>query len=251
METTTRIGAQNQNGDVVSCLVCVTPGLQGLGDFLRSFSFEEVGLAAFMAQHRAAIEDGDAAALAAAHLAFRPIVEQYLRDGTLELGDTWHVARYAEPTVRGGKKTYAEYLHNDAWYDDDGALAMINVWLILNETPPRNQLVFCACDAADAIPSASGHMLHAGVSTDEVVCEAMSWGRFYVFVSGQRKTARRVLLHGAADVPWIEDSGEDRRSCELRYTIQATPEAADAPGAEEEKDDDAGLGGLFDDSPNL
>ena len=56
METTTRIGAQNQNGDVVSCLVCVTPGLQGLGDLVRSFSFEEVGLAPFMAQHRAAIE---------------------------------------------------------------------------------------------------------------------------------------------------------------------------------------------------
>ena len=51
-------------------------------------------------------------------------------------------------------------------------------------------------------------------------------------------------------MPWIEDSGEDRRSCELRYTIQATPEAVDAPGAEEEKDDDAGLGGLFDDSPD-
>ena len=49
-------------------------------------------------------------------------------------------------------------------------------------------------------------------------------------------------------MPWIEDSGEDRRSCELRYTIQATPETVDAPGAEEEKDDDAGLGGLFDDS---
>ena len=95
-------------------------------------------------------------------------------------------------------------------------------------------------------------MLHASVATDEVACEAMSWGSFYVFVSGQRRTARRVLLHGAADVPWIEDdSGEDRRSCELRYTIQATPEAAAAPGAEEEKnDDDAGLGGLFDDSPD-
>ena len=78
----------------------------------------------------------------------------------------------------------------------------------------------------------------------------MSWGRFYVFVSGQRKTARRVLLHGAADVPWIEDSGEDRRSCELRYTIQAAPEAPDAPGAEEEKEEDAGLGALFDDSPD-
>ena len=93
-------------------------------------------------------------------------------------------------------------------------------------------------------------MLHASVATDEVACEAnMSWGRFYVFVSGQRKTARRVLLHGAADVPWI-DAGEDRRSCELRYTIQATPEAPDAPGAEEEKEEDAGLGGLFDDSPD-
>ena len=44
METTTRIGAQNQNGDVVSCLVCVTQGLQGLGDLVRSFSFEDVGL---------------------------------------------------------------------------------------------------------------------------------------------------------------------------------------------------------------
>ena len=59
-----------------------------------------------------------------------------------------------------------------------------------------------------------------------------------------------MLLHGAADIPWIDDSGEDRRSCELRYTIQATPETVDAPGAEEEKDDDAGLGGLFDDSPD-
>ena len=250
MEATTRVGAQNQNGDVVSCLVCVTPGLQGLGDLVRSFSFEDVGLAPFMAQHRAAIENGEPAALAAAHLAFGPIVERYLRDGTLnvELGDTWHVARYAEPTVRGGKKTYAEYLHNDAWYDDDGALSMINVWLILNEAPPRNQLVFCACGAADAIPSPSEHMLHAGVATDEVACEAMSWGRFYIFVSGQRQTAPRVLLHGAADVPWI-DAGEDRRSCELRYTIQATPERADdAPGAEGEED--AGLGGLFDDSPD-
>ena len=64
METTTRIGAQNQNGDVVSCLVCVSPGLQGLGDLVRSFSFEDVGLAAFMAQHRAAIENGDVTALA-------------------------------------------------------------------------------------------------------------------------------------------------------------------------------------------
>ena len=62
METTTRIGAQNQNGDVVSCLVCVTPGLRGLGDLVRSFSFQDVGLAPFMAQHRAAIENGDAAA---------------------------------------------------------------------------------------------------------------------------------------------------------------------------------------------
>ena len=51
-------------------------------------------------------------------------------------------------------------------------------------------------------------------------------------------------------MPWIEDSGEDRRSCELRYTIQATPDAADAPDAEEEKEDDAGLGALFDDSPD-
>ena len=66
---------------------------------MRSFSFEEVGLAPFMAQHRAAIEAGDAAALAAAHLAFRPIVEQCLEDGTL----TGHVARYAEP--RGGTAT--------------------------------------------------------------------------------------------------------------------------------------------------
>jgi hypothetical protein len=43
----------------------------------------------------------------------------------------------------------------------------------------------------------------------------------------------------------------ERRQTELRYTIQATPEAVDAPGAEEEMDDDdAGLGGLFDDSPD-
>ena len=104
METTTRIGAQNQNGDVVSCLVCVTPGMQGLGDLVRSFSFEDVGLAAFMAQRRAAIENGDTDALAAAHLAFRPIVEQCLEDGTLnvELGDTWRHAAWIRYRFRAG-----------------------------------------------------------------------------------------------------------------------------------------------------
>ena len=51
---------------------------------------------------------------------------------------------------------------------------MINVWLILNDAPPRNQLVFTAVDAADATPSPSEHMLHASVATDEVASEAMS-----------------------------------------------------------------------------
>ena len=249
MNATTRIGCQNQAGDVESCLVCVSPGLQGLADLMRNCTFEDVGLATFMAQHRAGIEAGDAAALSAVHLAFRPIVEKYLRNGLdVKLGsDQWHVARYAEPTVRGGKKTYAEYMHNDAWYDEDGALAMVNVWFVLNDRPPRNQLMFCACDAADAIPSASAHMLHASVATDEVACEEICWGRFHIFASGQRNTSQRVLLHGAADVPWI-DPGEDRRSCELRYTIQTTPERADdAPHVSEEEDDDTGLGWLFDD----
>jgi hypothetical protein len=249
METTARIGCQNQAGDVESCLVCVSPGLQGLADLVWSCTFEDVGLT-FMAELRAGIEAGDAAALSAVHMAFRPIVEKYLRNGLdVKLdSDQWHVARYAEPTVRGGKKTYAEYMHNDAWYDEDGALAMVNVWFVLNDIPPRNQLVFCACDAADAIPSASAHMLHASIATDEVACEEICWGRFHIFASGQRNTSQRVLLHGAADVPWI-DPGEDRRSCELRYTIQTTPERADdAPHVSEEEDDDAGLGGLFDDS---
>ncbi len=40
------------------------------------------------------------------------------------------------------------------------------------------------CDAAEAIPSASEHMLHAGVSTDEVACEAMSWCRYPMQSSG-------------------------------------------------------------------
>jgi len=46
------------------------------------------------------------------------------------------------------------------------------------------------------------------------------------------------------------DSGEDRRSCELRYTIQRTPERADDASHVSEEENEEGLGGLFDDSPD-
>ena len=43
-----------------------------------------------------------------------------------------------------------------------------------------------------------------------------------------KQDAKRVLLHGATDLPWLSD--EPRRSLEMRFTIQTTPEAAASDG---------------------
>ena len=171
------------------------------------------------------------------------------------------IRRYAKPTYRNDPSHYANYLHNDAWWkkndddvdhdndDDDTAapppLAMVNLWLVLNDVPPSNTLVFWETN----LPSRNvrpSHMLHATATTtctstntddggddDGVVVvydRHMAWGRLYAFVAGQRQCAatttkqqqqmqQSVLLHGAMEVGGGGDQGEIRRSVELRYTV--------------------------------
>ena len=63
-------------------------------------------------------------------------------------------------------------------------------------------------------------------------------------------TGTHLLILVAALLALAYDSGEDRRSCELRYTIQQTPERADDASHVSEEENEEGLGGLFDDLPD-
>ena len=96
---------------------------------------------------------------------------------------------------------------------------MVNVWFVLNDQAPQNQLVFLEMESGKTVMS---HMLHAKYEDTchkKVLYEGqMRWGSFYCFLSGQQKTARQVLLHGALDVPGALPLA--RRSMELRYTIE-------------------------------
>ena len=159
--------------------------------------------------------------------------------------------KYARPNYRKAADQYAQYLHNDAWFDENdyadseySPVAMVNVWFILNETPPRNTLVFRETTADQVRTS---HMLHAHpvhTRNQAVVYDKdMAWGRFYVFIAGQRadlapttskgddsvdattSSSSPVLLHGALTLPGdksdVSQTDEIRRSVEMRYMLHA------------------------------
>ena len=197
--------------------------------------------------------------LADLHDRFIPIVREILACHQL-YASAWHTAyddenddivirKFARPNYRQANDQYANYLHNDAWIsadddDDTTKIAMVNIWFVLNERPPRNTLVFWETDATRTRQS---HMLHAApcrndetTTTLTVVHDAtLAWGRFYVFVAGQRNTVDRVLLHGAMNVGAspssavaaepesgstdtttnVHNEDEVRRSVEMRYTL--------------------------------
>jgi hypothetical protein len=65
------------------------------------------------------------------------------------------------------------------------------------------------------------HGLYEDVLGQTVVFdEQMCWGKFYCFVSGQRTTVERVLLHGAMDMPRADSAAPARRSAEMRFTVR-------------------------------
>lgn len=203
-------------------------------------------------------EDRGEKALSRLHDEFLPIVKDILRQnpnlythGMVEderdLGRDFHLKKYARPNHRTATSHYASYLHNDAWipWDKDGdndtstsstvKVAMMNVWFVLNDQPPSNSLVFWETAADNTVQS---HMLHAKPSDVEhstvVYDKTMQWGRFYLFVAGQLNTSKRVLLHGAMDVPSSTETTVAseantpppsrhndvvRRSVEMRYTV--------------------------------
>ena len=193
-------------------------------------------LATYLERCKEMIEQSDPAALDAMHQRFVPVVEEIITERGLyrsELSQTRiHVCRYAKPTIRGASSTYAGYLHNDAWIDSEASsVAMVNVWFVLNEIPPRNHLVFYEASASKVHRewgAKQAHMVH-GLYEDVlrkpvVFDERMCWGKFYCFVSGQRTTVERVLLHGAMDIPLLPESvgllaAPARRSAEMRFTI--------------------------------
>lgn len=142
---------------------------------------------------------------------------------------SYSLCRSGLPQVRDAEDQYAGYLHNDMWVveddDDDDApiLAMLNVWFVLNEAPPSNSLVFLETSAKDTSQSHMLHGIYQQVHKKKTVVhdENMCWGRFYVFVAGQRKVndSDRVLLHGAMDLPQKNKLQATRRSVEMRYKV--------------------------------
>ena len=169
-------------------------------------------------------------------------LHKFLKDnaGSHDLSSSIRIKKYAKPNLRNTNTHYANYLHNDVWITQDdfhetGKVAMVNVWFLLNESPPNNTLVFLETLASNTIPS---HMLHASPAQiqDQTVLydKNMKWGSFYLFVAGQLDTCERVLLHGAMDLTEPQKQEEDvsaatcpmnlatthvRRSVEMRYTV--------------------------------
>jgi hypothetical protein len=204
-----------------------------LEDKVQVFDFDEFdGLSEYMMSplRKESIESEDEETLREVHKTFVQVVKSILvdnrlyRSGLSEVEDP-QVVLYANPSVRLAGSKYADYMHNDAIFADDGnaddkQLAMINVWFVLNDTPPSNMLMF---HEAKAVNTRMSHMLHANYDhmLDETLYydKDMCWGSFYCFISGQLESSESMLLHGAVDVPGL--SMETRRSVEMRYIIKS------------------------------
>jgi hypothetical protein len=261
----------------VQCPVQVVGILQSssedYSDLVQALEFNEFdALHEYMESCKDRIEQCNEVTLNELHERFVGVVESVIGERGLyssefPAGAQPRVERYAAPNVRGAGAAFAPYLHNDAWYTTGtDAVGLVNIWFVLNEQPPSNQLVFHRTSAAEVLQT---HMLHGvfdSVHGKTVVFdEQMSWGRFYCFVSGQVACSERerVLLHGAMDIPpavaqQAAGDGNKRRSCEMRYTLHArgsearaerNPTAAGAErggdGAGSSSSGEEGMRGLF------
>ena len=230
-------------------------------DKVQSLRFEDFpGLSEYMHSNRAAIEKCHPQTLRDLHERFRTIVRDVLMSKKLyhsALGEMIQdamdqgpsVGLYATPNVRLGRGTYATFLHSDAVLpgntssvsrDADAttdsspttmrssssstSVAMMNVWMVLNDTPPSNQLVFY--ETLQEHTLAMDGKLHAKYEHLQgktlVYDRDMCWGSFYCFVSGQTQSTSSgspVLLHGAVDIPGSGSNREQRKSVELRYVV--------------------------------
>jgi hypothetical protein len=277
-DTTTTTNDARENDQ---CTITPTPAVDGLvrcpvnivGDLrkrsshkledkVQVFNFDEFdGLSEFLSPLRKEnIESCDEETLEEVHKRFIQVVKSIIADkrlyrtGLSEVEDP-QVVLFANPSVRNAGSKYADYMHNDAIFTDEGKsddkpLAMINIWFVLNDTPPSNMLMF---HEAKAEHTRMSHMLHANY--DHLLEETlfydkdMSWGSFYCFISGQLESSENMLLHGAVDVPGL--SMEPRRSAEMRYIVKSntTMKQKGSPSqsisADTDDTDDHELGTLF------
>jgi hypothetical protein len=232
-----------------------------LNDMVQVFNFDEFdGLSEYMMSplRKESIESCDEETLQEVHKRFSQVVKSILaenrlyRTGLSDIEDP-QVVLYAKPSVRLAGSKYADYMHNDAIFADEGnadnkPLAMINVWFVLNDTPPSNLLMF---HEAKTVNLRMSHMLHANYDhmLDETLFydKDMCWGSFYCFISGQLESSESMLLHGAVDVPGL--SMEPRRSAEMRYIVKSntTMNQKRSPSQciSADTDDDHELGTLF------
>ena len=231
-----------------------------LEDKVQVFNFDEFdGLSEYMMSplRKENIESEDKETLREVHKRFIQVVQSILADNRLyrtglsEVEDP-RVVLYANPSVRLAGSKYADYMHNDAIFADEGnadekPLAMINIWFVLNDTPPSNLLMF---HEAKAVNTRMSHMLHATYDhmLDETLFydEDMCWGAFYCFISGQLESSENMLLHGAVDVPGL--SMEPRRSAEMRYIVKSNTtmnHKGSPPQSISAYTDDHDLGTLF------
>jgi hypothetical protein len=255
VEASTRQGTTNDVRDNYQCTLTPTPtptpavdGLvrcpvnivgdlrkrstHKLEDKVQVFNFDEFdGLSEFMSPLRKeSIESCDEETLEEVHKRFSQVVKSIVvdnrlyRTGLTEVEDP-QVVLYATPSVRLAGSKYADYMHNDVIFADEGnaddkPLAMINIWFVLNDTPPSNLLMF---HESKAVNTRMSHMLHANY--DHMLEETlfydkdMCWGSFYCFISGQLESSENMLLHAAVDVPGL--STEPRRSAEMRYIVKS------------------------------
>ena len=246
-------------GGLTPCPVKIVGNLrQRQGEFqdkvqiLRFDEFE--GLAHYMCLKRDAIEKRHEPTLKELHETFRSIVQDILSRKKLYhsvlgeavllnergQGDRPHnVGLYATPNVRLGRGRYANFLHSDAIFPGNSGnsintsatsssaknnttVAMINVWIVLNDVPPSNQLMFYETFLERTRQTHQLHGQYDHVQGETLIYDQdMCWGSFYCFVSGQAKcdsaASRSVFLHGAVDIPGAGNI--PRKSVELRYVV--------------------------------
>jgi len=209
------------------CQICKFDDFEGLGEYMRARR------ARIAKRHKDTLRD--------LHQHFRGIVQQIVQEKKLyhsALHDVLDptVALFATPNVRVGRGSYARFLHCDATFakatsnisdnnnnsSSSTPRAMLNIWICLNDTPPRNQLMFYSCGTRQEThptPTLS-HAVYKHVQGQTLVYDAtMCWGSFYCFVAGQAQSAEPILLHAGVDLPDDDAAAPFRKSVELRYVV--------------------------------
>jgi hypothetical protein len=255
-------------GEIIPCPITIVGDLrqrrEEFQDKVQILEFVEFeGLPEFMTARRQGIERKQETVLKEVHERFQTIVRDVLihrklchsvlgenddpdsSSGTRTTNTSLQVGLYATPNVRLGRGKYASFLHSDSTFlpiakriggpennnsfNSNTPRVMVNVWIILNDRPPSNQLMFYqsllqhTCQSGTKLHGQYDHIQGETLVYDQDMC----WGSFYCFVSGEAKPDNetgRVLLHGAVDIPGggggSKTKGTNhRKSIELRYLV--------------------------------